>query len=476
MALVAHHKHLSLELLLDQAPPSAVAASSGSRTLSRSRRARSSTDVVLAMEEGQPRQEAALRVDGRPASVRLTSDGLTIEFAAGRRRCPWPSAAPSSSSETSSEGAAEDWAAAIGAGIEAAAAGRPKSLLVLLNPNAGARQGRRVFQRVVPLFKAAGIRLTVKETKRPAHAHVMAAGLTAEQLRAIDGIVCVGGDGIFHETFNGILEARAAAAASSEPGAAELAALLGGLRLAHIPAGSTDAVACTLHGSRSPWTAAMHVCLGDSCPLDVLRVDTASTTKFASCIAAYGFLADVTSAAEAYRFLGPVRYDLVGAAKLLASRAYPARIRYIEGEGGEEWRELEGEFCSIMCIVMPCRSDKTKKGMVRYGHLCDGRLKLVLVSKCSPLQYLRFLVHMSRHGCAPGALKYVTVLDAVAVQVEPLGGTGQAALGGDGHQQRPGGNVSCWNLDGELLRGPDQRIAAEVHPGLLRVFSRGVEQ
>lgn len=52
------------------------------------------------MEEGQPRQEAALRVDGRPASVRLTSDGLTIEFAAGRRRCPWP-ATPSSSSETS---------------------------------------------------------------------------------------------------------------------------------------------------------------------------------------------------------------------------------------------------------------------------------------------------------------------------------------------------------------------------------------
>ncbi len=178
-----------------------------------------------------------------------------------------------------------------------------------------------------------------------------------------------------------------------------------------------------------------------------------------------------------------------------------------ERQGGEEWRELEGEFCSIMCIVMPCRSDKTKKGMVRYGHLCDGRLKLVLVSKCSPLQvggwgwwgslmqmwacavvcafvlavtvpqslarrsfppqrmkwlrrhllppcpqYLRFLVHMSRHGCAPGALKYVTVLDAVAVQVEPLGGTGQAALGGDGHQQRPGGNVSCWVSHTALLR------------------------
>lgn len=58
---------------------------------------------------------------------------------------------------------------------------------MLLNPNAGARQGRRVWQRVAPLFKAANIRVTVRETKRPSHAHVMAAGLTAEQLRTIDG-------------------------------------------------------------------------------------------------------------------------------------------------------------------------------------------------------------------------------------------------------------------------------------------------
>lgn len=58
---------------------------------------------------------------------------------------------------------------------------------MLLNPNAGARRGHRVWQRVAPLFKAAGIRLTVRETKRPSHAHVMTAGLTVEQLRTIDG-------------------------------------------------------------------------------------------------------------------------------------------------------------------------------------------------------------------------------------------------------------------------------------------------
>ena len=110
-----------------------------------------------------------------------------------------------------------------------------------------------------------------------------------------------------------------------------------------------------------------------------------------------------------------------------------------ERQGGEEWQELEGHWCSIMLIggqqfsstatlcmheygswhlvlvdrrgginsqhmsplrasrprplapasppaVMPCRSDKTRSGMARYGHLADGRLKLVLVQQCSPLQ------------------------------------------------------------------------------------------
>lgn len=96
------------------------------------------------------------------------------------------------------------------------------------------------------------------------------------------GIVCCGGDGVFHEALNGLLQARGAAATA---GHEDLAAALGALRLAHIPAGSTDAVACTLHGSRSAFTAAMHVCLGDSQQLDLLRVDTAAGTQFSSCTA-----------------------------------------------------------------------------------------------------------------------------------------------------------------------------------------------
>ena len=66
------------------------------------------------------------------------------------------------------------------------------------------------------------------------HAHRVVASLTQQQLQQLDGVVAVGGDGLFSEVLSGVLEN------SSCGGEAVLR-----LRLAHIPAGSTDAVAWT---------------------------------------------------------------------------------------------------------------------------------------------------------------------------------------------------------------------------------------
>lgn len=65
----------------------------------------------------------------------------------------------------------------------------------------------------------------------------------------------MGGDGLFQEVLNGALALRTAGGAVGA--AAER------LRLGHIPAGSTDAVACSLHGTRCATTAALHIALGD---------------------------------------------------------------------------------------------------------------------------------------------------------------------------------------------------------------------
>ena len=68
----------------------------------------------------------------------------------------------------------------------------------------------------------------------------------------------IGGDGLFQEIMNGVLAVRAL---GSEAGA-----ILKSWRLGHIPAGSTDAVAYSINGTRSAETAALHIALGDRSP------------------------------------------------------------------------------------------------------------------------------------------------------------------------------------------------------------------
>ena len=65
----------------------------------------------------------------------------------------------------------------------------------------------------------------------------------------------VGGDGLFSEILNGTISLWA--------GGGERAAAASNIRLGHIPAGSTDAVAYSLNGTRSAFTAALHIILGD---------------------------------------------------------------------------------------------------------------------------------------------------------------------------------------------------------------------
>lgn len=64
------------------------------------------------------------------------------------------------------------------------------------------------------------------------HAESVVRGLALEQLQQLDGVVAVGGDGMYSELLTGLLQHSHLAQAMQ-------------LRLAHIPAGSTDAVACT---------------------------------------------------------------------------------------------------------------------------------------------------------------------------------------------------------------------------------------
>ena len=523
------------------------------------------------------------------------------------------------------EGISQQWAAVINTAA-AVQLRRPRQLLVLINPYGGKRDAVEVYNRqVAAVFEKAGIKTVVKETQFAGHALSLLMDMSVDELSGYDGVVAVGGDGLFHEIVNALLRLRSMAVkrSTTEAGGDTLsslslpsasndgllphslldtttttttngaqkdilrkAAAARALRVGHIPAGSTDAVACTLNGTRNAFSAAMRVALGDAVPLDVLRIDAADgTTEFAMSMASYGFMGDLMAESEKYRWMGPLRYEVMGAKMLAANRSYRAKISYLPAEaahsggfrqvcytncglcaqsthhhhhhhhhhkkllktqqqqqqhmnsddsfggfeGGFEsglgdsilpspfsntsasttteavllsiplpqsqqqqqqsqqqspptspssktnspfalhsrhslnhrqsdWVTVEDDFAGIMLVIMPCRSDKSTAGVARYGHLSDGNIHLVLVRRCSRLQYLRFLMTLSSVGLEPGRHMngVVEVIPATAVRMEP-GAAGE----------------SQWNVDGELLRCA--AITSETHRGAIEVFARGVE-
>ena len=154
----------------------------------------------------------------------------------------------------------------------------------------------------------------------PASSQGAAAAIAAGVPHAseLDGVLVVGGDGTFNEVLNGIMRIP-------EIG---LAATLR-LRFGVIPAGSTDAVACTLHGTRCPRTAAAHVALGGSQRMDALRLDTSDgTVRYASNFCGLGFFGRVIQLSEHMRWMGPVRYGAAGALAFTQHAAWSGTLEY----------------------------------------------------------------------------------------------------------------------------------------------------
>lgn len=388
----------------------------------------------------------------------------------------------------------KEWVAQVNIAVSAVP-DRPKSLLVFVNPYSGAKKGKQIWDsETLPIFEKARVKYTIIETTRQDHAKDVVAEMSTDELNLYHGIVAVGGDGVFQEIVRGLLIQR-------ERGG-EAAAAAQRIRVGHVPAGSTDAVAYTVHGTRSTICAALHIVLGDRLGLDLGRIDAADGAhNYFVCQAGYGFMGDVIKWSEKFRWLGPSRYELSGAVQFLRLRSYEARVSYKEVDEDDNpgqvvcthgcsvcraakgkrpssmlqghcraekdvvasndrlaqpgWRTVEGRFISIMCVATTCRSDKSHNGIIPHGHLSDGRMNLVLVSSCNHIQYLTFLITLASRGLRPGQFPFVHVLPCTSVSVTPLG------------------KESCWNVDGELLR--NNTVTINAHQTIVDIFARGIE-
>uniref|UniRef100_A0A3P9JSU9 Ceramide kinase n=1 Tax=Oryzias latipes TaxID=8090 RepID=A0A3P9JSU9_ORYLA len=404
---------------------------------------------------------------------------------------------------------------------------RPKRLLVYINPFGGKRRGKRIYEeKVAPVFQQAGISADVIVTERANHARDH---LTTEaNLQQYDGVVCVGGDGMFSEILHGLVaRTQNDNKVDQKHPDAELKPCM--LRIGIIPAGSTDCICFATVGTNDPVTSALHIIIGDSQPMDVCSVHHNDVfLRYSVSLLGYGFYGDVLADSEKKRWLGPARYDLSGVKAFLCHNYYKGTVSFLPAEDNlghprdklqcrfgcsicqhkqsskdklretadeetaaevtsSSWKVICGKFIAINAANMSCACPRSPKGLSPSAHLADGTADLILVRKCSRLDFFR---HLLRHTNTDDQFdhSFVEVHRVKKFHFEPLDPQplllenqselpkkpGFCPMGSAQTTCIPSAAHSSWNCDGEILH--HAAIQVSVHRQLIRLFARGIEE
>ncbi|XP_077565968.1 ceramide kinase isoform X2 [Stigmatopora nigra] len=396
---------------------------------------------------------------------------------------------------------------------------RPKSLLVYINPYGGKRQAKYIYdQKVAPLFSRACIAVDVIVTERANHArdHLR----TEAKLDQYDGVVCVGGDGMFSEILHGLV-ARTQMEHGIDPNPPDVNLAPCSLRIGIIPAGSTDCICFATVGTNDPVTSALHIIVGDSQAMDVCSVHHDDTfLRYSVSLLGYGFYADIQTDSERQRWLGPARYDLSGVKTFLSHNYYEGTVSFVPAEDevanprdkeqcragcrvcqrqtslqetrndepphtvGDTWMEIGGKFIAINVANMSCACPRSPQGLSPSAHLADGTADLILVRKCSRLDFFKHLLRhtnkedqfdhsfveihrVRKFRFQPHHNETVLLSDLSEAQMDHIGS-------GNTSPSFENSPSSHWTCDGEIL--PHAAIQVSVQSQLIKLFARGIEE
>ncbi|CAF1034040.1 unnamed protein product [Adineta steineri] len=370
---------------------------------------------------------------------------------------------------------------------------RPRHLLVFINPQCGKGKGRSVYEKkVLPLFEEANISVDTIYTERANHARDYINEHMS--LDNYDGLICVGGDGIFSELCHSLL-LKTARQAGLNMDDSKIDIKRPELRIGIIPAGSTDAVTFGTTGHNDPITSTLQIITGESLLIDIVTVHSErGFVCFMATMLAYGFFGNIIRQSDNWRLFGPLRYNLAGFFQFLRNTSYHTELiiteplekydskalinnlnRHLFGNT-MKWQETigeksdseessvplvikrEGQYRTINCLNMPCRCEKSKYGMSPSVHLGDGSFDIILVKRSWRMGLFRFLRHVANDARTIEELSNVERYRATEVIIRPVI-----------TQQKEIGNWAC---DGEVITANEVRIRA--HHRVLNLFASGI--
>lgn len=294
-----------------------------------------------------------------------------------------------------------------------------KRLLLILNPMAGMRRGRRQLADVVEIFNRAGYLVQTYITAGQGDAAVAAESLSD----GMDLVVCAGGDGTFNETVSGLLRSGR------------------DIPVGYLPCGSTNDFANSLKLSQNLVRAARDIVEGTPVPVDVGLFGGRHFTYVASCGAFTK--ASYTTPQNVKNALGHLAYLLEGLGEIPQIRPIHLRLELPS-------RVIEDDF--LFCAI----SNSTSVGGIltldpRQVDMSDGNFELLLVRAPLDTQEIRECIRAlqtQKYNCA-----MMTFLSTprVTVRCSPQ---------------------IAWTLDGERADGGEEISVENCHHAI-RLMKKG---
>ncbi|VDO64073.1 unnamed protein product [Heligmosomoides polygyrus] len=375
---------------------------------------------------------------------------------------------------------------------------RPKNIIVFINPFGGKGKAKAIFKKNVEgFFKLTpGLTFEVFMTERANHARDYIVEMPAERWESLDGLISVGGDGLFNELLSGaLLRTQTDAGVDIDDPGSDLLQTPH-LRFGIIGAGSANSIVSTVHETADYATAAVHIAIGSECNVDVCTVhEDNKLLRISANAISYGWLGDVLRDSERYRCLGPIRYQWSALRTTIRHPIYKGKVSFsLSRKETEDPKQLlppcakpcpscdaidsespstqlsstsprydyhwHAEFTHVICCVIPTVTPFTPYGLAPFTGIGDGTLDLALVPRISRCRNIQFMRKVAMYGG-----KGVYQLDRTLCCFRVL----RWSFEPDHDQEDPG----IWNLDGEILKQPkDKALHFRLHPRLISFFGR----
>lgn len=240
---------------------------------------------------------------------------------------------------------------------------------MIVNPVGGHSRGLSILESIKPVFEKAGASLTIKETRYPGHARILANTL---ELEGFDGLCAIGGDGTMHELINGVLSRE-------DEQKVPLGLVTGGTgnSLMH----DLDCL--------DPVLAAKRIITGRKRPIDIAKVDANGEIIYGFNIVGWGLATDVNIVAEKLRFLRGQRYNVAAIVEVLRYRQRLAKLIIDD-------RTLVGDYG----FIIGCNTIHTGNAMkmAPLAQIDDGLIDLITVKKAGRLKLLSLFGKLFKGG------------------------------------------------------------------------------